>query len=819
MRTGLLLILFSLIIITDIDAQFVLSGKITNTRLEPLALVSVQLKDNRHGTLTNEAGNYKLELEKGIYDITITMIGYKPQVSRIVIDGSKQQNFILADDDGRLSEVTVTGISRDRAEEYIRMVIKNKEAIKVAAGSYSYNAYIKAVRYDSIVKRAKKNEPLDTVIKDFDPKNMAMTEISARIDYEPPLKIKEERTGISRKGSTFGLFYLTVTDGRFNIYDNLLNVPGVSATPFVSPVSYSGLVAYRYKTLKVEKRGNHNLYTISYKPANLSNATVTGELVIDDSARVVLYNRFVLPKYHLPEYDFFEVQQKHEFVNDTAWMVTREQFTYFSKSNRGKSSGVTTATYADFELNKTFPRRYFGTEVSASADSAYQRDSVFWNTVRAEPLSEREIQLIRYRDSIYNYVTSKAYLDSIDRVLNTISWKKILYQGQPYSDHEKGVRYNFPSIAAITVPYIFSFGGMRVGLPFSMTKTNPVNKKYLELRTDINYGFLNRDVNGFVSFTRKYNAFTQATYTIDASRGFVQIFSGDAWINQLSRRNYYLDNSIGGSWGREVVNGLVVKINARTALRRSLSNYKTYAIVDTVFKDVFDDNTAPGFEPYNALYGSLEVAYTPFRPYIREPNQKIILESKWPTAFARWEKGVPGIFNSEVDFDYLEFGLKQFLRLGTAGVSDYSIKTGSFLNSRELRLVDYKFQRRGDPYLFLNPQQAFQALDSTFPVFKRFYEGHYFHEFNGAILNKIPLFKRIGLREVAGAGFLLAPEVDLRYGEIFTGVERVFKMPFQFLQKIKLGVYVVSSYANKYSNPLQFKFGITTWDGIINRWR
>lgn len=110
-------------------------------------------------------------------------------------------------------------------------------------------------------------------------------------------------------------------------------------------------------------------------------------------------------------------------------------------------------------------------------------------------------------------------------------------------------------------------------------------------------------------------------------------------------------------------------------------------------------------------------------------------------------------------------------------------------------------------------------MDSTFPVLKRFYEGHYFHEFNGAILNKIPLLKRIGLREVGGAGFLLAPERDLRYAELFAGVERVFKVPFQFLQKFKLGVYVVGSVANKFNNPLQFKFGITTWDTWQNKWR
>ncbi|MFV0604692.1 MAG: DUF5686 and carboxypeptidase regulatory-like domain-containing protein [Niabella sp.] len=816
---GILFFLY-LYVTNNITAQFVLSGKITNEKLEPLPFVSVRVRDSHLGVLTNESGDYKLALKKGIYEITISMIGYKAAIHKVFVESNTVQNFILQEADNSLSGVTVKAIGKDRAEEYIKMVIKNKDAIKSAAGAYSCNAYIKSVRLDSFTTKKKLTQvQLDSIAKTFNPQNMSVAEVYSRLDFEPPTKVKEERTGVSRKGTTWSMFYLTVTDGRFNIYENLLKVPSVSAIPFVSPVSYSGLLAYKYKTVQIIKKGNHQIHTISYKPTAVSNATVTGELVIDDSAWVVLSNRFTLPKYHLPRYDFFEVEQKHEFVNNTAWMVTREQFTYYSKTKRDRSTGVTTATYSDFELNKTFPKRYFGTELSAATDSSYNRDSVFWNTVRAEPLSNRELQTIRYRDSIYYYTHSKAYLDSIDAKANRVNWKNILYKEQPLQHHEKGVKYVFPSIATTVVPYIFSFGGLRVGLPFRMEKNNPVNKKTFQLRTDINYGFLNHDVNGYIGITRKYNPFSQATYKIDLSRNFAAIFVGDAWINQISRRNYYLDNSFGGDWSRELLNGLKLKVYARMALRRSLSHYKTYAIVDTLLQDVFDNNQAPDFEPYNAVYGGATLEFTPFQPYIREPRQKIILESKWPTAFVNWQKGVPKVLGSDVNFDYLGLGLKQFLRFGTLGVADYTIKTGSFFNTKSLKLVDYKFQRRGDPYLFMNPQEAFQALDSTFPVFKRFYEGHYFHEFNGAILNKIPIFKKIGLREVAGAGFLIAPEVNLRYGELFTGIERVFKMPFQFLQKVKLGVYVVSSYANTYSNPVQFKIGITSWNSITDRWR
>ena len=74
------------------------------------------------------------------------------------------------------------------------------------------------------------------------------------------------------------------------------------------------------------------------------------------------------------------------------------------------------------------------------------------------------------------------------------------------------------------------------------------------------------------------------------------------------------------------------------------------------------------------------------------------------------------------------------------------------------------------------------------------------------------------LKEIAGAGFLIAPERNLRYAELFTGLERAFKYPFNFLGKFKLGVYVVGSAANQFHNPVQFKFGITTWDRKKGKW-
>lgn len=489
--------------------------------------------------------------------------------------------------------------------------------------------------------------------------------------------------------------------------------------------------------------------------------------------------------------------------------------TYKALSDKKKSSGRTVVAYRDFELNKTFDKKYFGTELSSADEEAYKRDSSFWQANRTEPLTEKEVRFIHYKDSIYQATHTKAYLDSVDRVTNKITWQKILFKGQQFNDHTKRRHWDLPALYTLYQP--FSFGGTRLQAFVGYSKTFE-SRKNIFINGDLSYGFRNRDLNGAIRINRLYNPFNRGHYYISVEKSFEAIFSGDAWINMIKRNNVYLHQAVGLGHSVELANGLFLFSNVDVAFRRSVSDYKTNDKIDSLFDDLLDDNQPLPFPSYNAVYGKLRLEYTPGQRYIREPREKVILGSAWPTFYVQWRKGLPGLMKSVIDFDYLEFGIKQSAKLGVMGTSTYSVITGSFLNQKDLRLVDYKYQRRGDPFLFMNPGEAFQSLDSTFPTFKRFYEGHYIHEFNGALLNKIPFFKKIGLREIAGAGFLIAPERDLRYAEIFTGVERVFKYPFNQLGKFKLGVYVVGSAANQFRNPVQFKIGITTWDRKRGKW-
>lgn len=791
--------------------EYLVSGKITNTKLEPLPYASVRVKELQTGTTADKDGNYTLQLEPGKYDLVFSIVGFKTQTITIAVTKNAVQNIIMQQDDAAvMNTVQVTAVKKDKAEEYIRNVIRNKDAVLAASQTYSCNIYIKATDENDFTKKKKVKDTAAKTASPFAAMNMA--EVYLKADYSYPNKIKEERTAVKLRGSSDGLFFLTTTDGDFNFYKNLVQLPALAKIPMLSPISYSGLVAYKYKTINTRKQNGRNIYTIRITPTKLGNALVTGEVDIMDSAWVILRTHFEMPKFHLVEYDYFLATQQYECVNNKAWMPVRQEFTYITKAGKSKQSGKTIAAYSNYSIDTSFAKKHFNTEISSTAQTAYERDSSFWKTVRTEPLTEKELQFIHYRDSVVRARTTTDYLDSVDRYNNKITLKKLFLDGVSHSNWRKERHMYFATIPDFYQP--FNFGGARIANDFFLVKRYK-NKKSITLRTELSYGLRNKDLQGEVNFSKLYNPFSRGTYSVTVGRSFAQIFEGDAWINQLKRSNVFLKDAVDLGHSVELLNGLVLHNRLEFAARKSVAGYKTNDKVDSLLGNTLTNNQAVNFAPHNAFYNSIGLSYTPRQKYIREPKEKVILGSNWPTFSVTWRKGVQGIFNSVINFDYLEFGISQKIKTGLAGEGNYTFTSGSFLNKKDLRLADYKYMRRGDPFLFSNPTKTFQALDSTFAVFNRFYEGHYLHQFHGAILNKIPLLKKLNLLEVAGGGVLYAPERNLKYAEAFVGVEKILRF---WRERYKVGGYLVGSVANQFKNPVQFKIAIERFNRKKNSW-
>jgi outer membrane receptor protein involved in Fe transport len=109
-------------------------GVVTTSIGEPLAFATVVAKNTKFATLTNENGEYDMELPYGAHVFTVSYIGFSSTSHSVETSPdhkSVKLDFILKEDTENLEEVTVSGKSKATAietEGFAVNVIETKEA-------------------------------------------------------------------------------------------------------------------------------------------------------------------------------------------------------------------------------------------------------------------------------------------------------------------------------------------------------------------------------------------------------------------------------------------------------------------------------------------------------------------------------------------------------------------------------------------------------------------------------------------------------------------------------------------------------------------
>src|SRR5687768_15754066 len=246
----LLLLLFLVTGFTVTGQLHPVKGRVQTVAGEAVPFATVQVQGT--GTISLADGSFELELSPGTHQLVVSRIGFKTLIKNISVPDSTRHVLVLEEDATSLAEVVVRAKARDRAEEIMRQVVRRKDSIRSAAGAHSFKAYTKAVLLDSGSNAAAAR--------------LTMAEIVSLIDADGKGRLKEQRLAVRGSHNHKRLFYLSVTEGDFSLFNNLISVPALSPTPFVSPVSRSGLLAYQFKTVKTKRSGKYRVYTFSVKP-------------------------------------------------------------------------------------------------------------------------------------------------------------------------------------------------------------------------------------------------------------------------------------------------------------------------------------------------------------------------------------------------------------------------------------------------------------------------------------------------------------------------------------------------------------------------
>ena len=826
---GLLFFFFVLSVHTMLGQS--LSGTVTDENGDPVPYANIFIKELASGTSTDFDGNFFLQLvASGEYSLVVSAIGYESKnVTAILREPVDFKVYaVLQTSSIQMEEIIVKAEKKDPAFGIIRKAIEAKDKYKYPVNSSTSEIYLRSYEKRNTTEKKKKGKKVEeekTVNDDGSPidpfeemqrkldeemNKVNMVEMQLTMHHQKPNKYKEIRNAYSVYGRKESLYIPTLSDVNFSFYKNLVRLKGISDVPVISPISNTAILSYKYKLIEatVEEEGQL-VYKIKVIPRKKGNATVSGFIYINEGLWNIRSLDLKLYKGASKAYDQFRIQQNYKKFDDL-WIIEKQEFEYETKvSSRKNFVGSTVITIEDFKKDVEYDDKFFGNEISVLTKEALERDSAYWNTNRAEPLTKTQAELVAYQDSVQAWLTSDIYLDSIEADYNKVELLDIAWDGVGFRNHRKK-----SSLWIGPLPSLIEFkivGGFRAG-PYLDYFRRFDNGQMINTTLRATLGFSNLDFNGEYTYWMRYDPHKLADFRFRISRDFESLNFNDALVNQLRQSNYFLNDRLEVQHRFELVNGLYLRTNARYNNRSSANRFNG----STFISEIVGDAPSEDFDPYRALITTTELTYTPQQRFMTEPTRKVILGSKFPTFRFTHEKGWNDFLKSEIDYDLLELGVEHDVTLGVLGTSKYNATLGTFVNTKDVRFIDLKRFNQSNRIWVEDPLTNFNLLDTLLTTSSTYFEAHYVHHFNGALVNNIPLIKKLRVQAVAGGGFLWVNDTKVRHEEIFAGLERTFKLGAR--RRLRLGLYGVVGNSSITKPDAGFRFYIDIIDTWAKDW-
>lgn len=841
-----LLLLFILFFQTYSYTQVLLSGSILDERNVTVPYAQIFVKNNAElRTTTDENGYYEMRLYPGEYYLVVTANGYDDRETYVTVGDLpvKRDVQIFPIKIKDLEDVEITVKKSNPGRDIMLKVIEKRELINPWNYEHTCEGYIRATekvepkeKSEREIEKEKKNEEKQKIKEEkekgkendqtliepaeedpFAEQRKSQTELASKMNlievqftrnFAPQNKVKEIRNAYEVRGNAQNLYYTTTVKSNFNFFQNLLHLDDLHQSPVSSPISTPGILSYKYRLVEQYVENGQKIHKIKIIPRSTATTTLEGYIWVIDSLWLVQKLELTMSKGNLLVYDFFKIEQEFATPGDSMCVLTNQILTYGVKYKDQTSDCSTIAKFTEYNFQPNFSEKYFNRELSVTEQEAYDKDTSFWNKTRSEPLSLEEQKYIIAKDSIRDFQNRKEYLDSIDEIFNKVTIVKVLWFGIDHRNRAKKVQWTINSVAALIRPIYIA--GPRIAPGFNYFKKWE-NQRSLDGYSEMSVGFLNKDIKGRTHWRYLYDPFHFGTISVNFMHEFDAIRSYDA-ISQIYKRSNFIETTqLQSSYNYELFNGFYFNPALRFSERRNLDKYEFVEILDESLPN--DEPTE--FEPYQAFIADITLSYVPGQKYMREPNRKVLLGSRWPTFYVYYEKGMKGVFGSDVSHDYGLLGMMQTFKIGTIGTSNYHIKTGQFFSSAALKDADFKYHRRSDPFWFSNPLHSFQGLNVALPSKKFYLEGHFIHHDNGSIVNKIPFMKKTAIGLVVGCGALYVKEFNWQHYEIFSGLERNFKFS---KRKLRVGIYGVLSDGNNINPTTTWKISFAVLDFRNMKW-
>ncbi|WGH74179.1 DUF5686 family protein [Tenacibaculum tangerinum] len=538
----------------------------------------------------------------------------------------------------------------------------------------------------------------------------------------------EKSEGLNAQGFIFDR--MSNTFQNVDVFKNNINL---LQKPFISPLSTDGFATYDYLLYDSIVDNNKKLYNIYFFPRREGDFAFEGNVwVADKNFSIKKLKMKVHKSINLNFVRGLTFEKEFEVRNDSIYIPTKNayeaDFTFLDKneSNRGLTIKKN-ITYTKYILNKPQPEDFYKQTIEKIRPDQYKREASYWDAVQSEE-NKSTYKLIEN-------VKEKKQIKNLTGLINAVA--------SGYVNTNLGVQIGplWTSFATNKIE------GFRTKLGFRTFRTKDDR---FRLSGHVAYGFRDQQL--------KYGA--EAQYLLSYKP---RIAVGLAYQNDIEQLGSTLLNTtqlLGRSFGNtalfsrgdnfflsdveKIATNFDYQIQQNLHVGVNFSHSKIASASEAYFSMSYIDENGKIQSRVTDFASDIYLTFTPGRFVYGLGVERRFGKNVFPTFIVNYRKGFKGPFNGTHSYDKIQFKYSQPILLSKFGILDASIEAGKTFGTV--------------PVALLSPvpaNQTFSLVKNTFALLNyydfvtdEYLAGHFEHHFNGFILNKIPLLKKLKLRSL-----------------------------------------------------------------------
>ncbi len=797
------------------------------SNLEPIPFVNVYFSKSNEGTTSDSEGKFILRASYPYDSLVISFVGFHHKVIPVKVGQHQIISVMLQSETVNLDEVVVLS-GENPAWEIVRNAVKNKKLHdKRNLEAYQYQNYSR-IEFDieNISTKLQNRKMVRDIWAGIDSASLEKNDkgnavlpvflsetISQYYVKNDPFARREEvkKSKVSGVAVEDGSMVSQVIGAAYQDYNFYQNWMRFLEKEFISPIADSWKIFYDYEITDTLMVDRDLCYKLQLYPIRKEDPAFNGIIWITTSDYALKKVDVYIDK--STNLNFMEkIELKQELGKSDAgpWLPLMTDLK-IDVSNLGKNSASiwikSFNTTSEWKVNDLKDKKFYTNEVIVAEDFAMHNDQ-YWNANRPETLTPMQLKTYHVIDTLVEIPRVRSIVEFV-KLATTGYWRRGKFDIGPYL-------------------YAYAFNNYE-GHAFRLgVKTNEYFNKKLTLKTYAGYGTMDQQWKyGFTGrFIIKRKPWTE--FKIHSSHDLEQVgissedlvednyifYAATRW--QTFRRPYYITKNY-VSIQSEPARGLTHKL----ALR--------HEYYDPKFPFYYFDPGDTGSGLKSDLSSSsvkLTTRWARDEMFLQDGNDRISLgPRRAPVIQLDYTYGFKDVLESDFEFHKLELEIYQKLRFGGFGESKLQLKGGYIFGQVPYLLLENHI---GNESMFYTTG-AFNTMNYFEFVSDQYASMRYEHYFQGLLMNKVPLIRKLKWRLLGTANILYGslrqenkdimseldpegnPTLDFRgldpdkpYIELGYGIENILK--FIRVDGVHRITYRDSPEAQKFTLKASFQF-------------